>query len=403
MNDLYVSKQKIIDQNNVSFAYELVFKDSSNRSIGFSNSLKATSQLIISTISSSELNNLLGKKSLAFINVDETTLTKGILGVLDKKRFVLNILEDIKLTEDVIKSIVSYKKQGFILSLEHFDSSARMIIKFQRLFNYIDIIKMDILVSEVENMEKVMEKFAGTHVKLLAQGVESKEDYEDCKEMGFDYFQGDYLDSPELIEISASKEPTQFIILQLIRIIKQNNSTEELEFFIKQQPDLSYKLIQFFNKLEKLDIQVESLTQVITLLGRNKLLKWLVVYLYSELSQNSTSKTLLELALRRAKIMEEDADEHNKDKAYLAGMFSMLGSIFDTDIHELMNYVKMDRDITKLVLERKGIFASSLMRAEEAEKVYLKKMMMANFEKLSTSDLVATLEESGIEIDKDDI
>ena len=262
---------------------------------------------------------------------------------------------------------------------------------------------MDILVSEVENMEKVMEKFAGTHVKLLAQGVESKEDYEDCKEMGFDYFQGDYLDSPELIEISASKEPTQFIILQLIRIIKQNNSTEELEFFIKQQPDLSYKLIQFFNKLEKLDIQVESLTQVITLLGRNKLLKWLVVYLYSELSQNSTSKTLLELALRRAKIMEEDADEHNKDKAYLAGMFSMLGSIFDTDIHELMNYVKMDRDITKLVLERKGIFASSLMRAEEAEKVYLKKMMMANFEKLSTSDLVATLEESGIEIDKDDI
>jgi len=403
MNDLYVSKQKIIDQNNVSFAYELVFKDSSNRSIGFSNSLKATSQLIISTISSSELNNLLGKKSLAFINVDETTLTKGILDVLDKKRFVLNILEDIKLTEDVIKSIVSYKKQGFILSLEHFDSSARMIIKFQRLFNYIDIIKMDILVSEVENMEKVMEKFAGTHVKLLAQGVESKEDYEDCKEMGFDYFQGDYLDSPELIEISASKEPTQFIILQLIRIIKQNNSTEELEFFIKQQPDLSYKLIQFFNKLEKLDIQVESLTQVITLLGRNKLLKWLVVYLYSELSQNSTSKTLLELALRRAKIMEEDADEHNKDKAYLAGMFSMLGSIFDTDIHELMNYVKMDRDITKLVLERKGIFASSLMRAEEAEKVYLKKMMMANFEKLSTSDLVATLEESGIEIDKDDI
>jgi len=403
MNELYVSKQRIIDNKNTPFAYELVFKDSSNRSLGFSNSLKATSQLIISTISSSELNNLLGKKSLAFINVDETTLTKGILGVLDKKRFVLNILEDIKLTEDVIKSIVSYKKQGFILSLEHFDSSARMLIKFQRLFNYIDIIKMDILVSEVDNMEKVMEKFAGTHVKLLAQGVESKEDYEDCQEMGFDYFQGDYLDKPELIEISASKEPTQFIILQLIRIIKQNNSTEELEFFIKQQPDLSYKLIQFFNKLEKLDVQVESLTQVITLLGRNKLLKWLVVYLYSELSQNSTSKTLLELALRRAKIMEEDADNHNKDKAYLAGMFSMLGSIFDTDIKELMNYVKMDRDITMLVLEKKGIFASSLMRAEEAEKVYLKKMMMANFEKLSTSDLVATLEESGIEIDKDDI
>jgi len=101
--------------------------------------------------------------------------------------------------------------------------------------------------------------------------------------------------------------------------------------------------------------------------------------------------------------MEAEADEKNRDKAYLAGMFSMLGSIFEMDPNELMNYVKMDNDITMLVLHKKGIFASSLMRAEMAEKVYLKKVMMANFDKLDTSDLVYTLEDSGIGIDKDDI
>jgi len=403
MDELYVSKQKIIDNKQHVFANELVFKDSANKRVGFSNSLKATAKLIISAISGTELTKLLGVHSKAFINVDETTLTKGILDVLDKDRFILNILEDITLTEDVIKKIVAYKKKGFQFSLENFDSSARMIIKFQRLFNYIDIIKMDIILSEFENLEKVMKKFKQSRIKLLAQGVESKEDFEDCLDMGFDYFQGNYIDKQTLIELSSSKEPTQIVIFQLIQIIKNNNTTEKLEFFIKQQADLSFKLIQFFNNLEKLDIHIESLTQVITLMGRTKLLRWLLVYLYSEVSTNSASKTILELAIRRAESMESEADKNNKDKAYLAGMFSMLSSIFDMDIEELMDRVKMDRDITMLIVNRKGVFAGSLMRAEAAEKAYLKKKVLENFEKLSTSDLIFTLEDGGVDINKDDI
>ena len=403
MDALYISKQKIIDNTQHVFANELIFKDSANKRVGFSNSLKATAKLIIAAMSGSELTKLLGVNSKAFINVDETTLTKGILDVLDKDRFILNILEDITLTEDVIKKIVMYKKQGFHFSIEHFDSSAKMIIKFQRLFNYIDIIKMDIILSEFENLEKVMKKFKSSRIKLLAQGVECKEDFEDCLEMGFDYFQGGYLDKPTLIEIEGSKEPTQIIILQLIQIIKNNNSTEELESFIKRQADLSFKLIQFFNNLEKLDIHVESLTQVITLMGRTKLLRWLLVYLYSEVSTNSASKSILELAIRRAERMEAEADAKNKDKAYLAGMFSMLSSIFDMDVRELMDRVKMDSDITMLIMYKKGIFASSLIRAEAAEKAYLKKKMLENFEKLNTSNLIYALEDGGVDIDGNDI
>ena len=403
MDELYILKQKISNNKKQIFANELVFKDSSNRQVGFSNSVKSTSKLIIAAISGAELTKLLESGSKAFINVDETTLTRGILDVLDKNRFILNILEDIALTEDVIKKIVSYKKRGFVFSLEHFDSSARMIVKFQRLFTYIDIIKMDIVLSEYENLEKVMKKFKSTRIKLLAQGVESREDYEDCVEMGFDYFQGSYISKPTMIEITASKEPAQMIILQLIKIIKNNDSTQELESFIKQQPDLSFKLINFFNSLEKVDIHIESLTQVITLLGRNKLLRWLLVYLYSEISDSTASKSVLELAIKRAESMEKEASKKDKDKAYLAGMFSMLGSIFEMDITELMNRVKMDNDITMLILYKKGIFASSLMHAEAAEKAYLRKRMLANFEKINSVDLIYALEDNGIAINKDDI
>ncbi len=403
MDGLYLTKQKIVDAQKHIYAHELIFKDAANRSIRFSNSLKATSQLIISAIGGEELAKIVGQTSKVFINVDEITLTKGILDVLDAKRFVFNILEDIRLSEEVIRKIVMYKKKGFMFSLEHFDSSARMIVKFQRLFNYIDIIKMDILISEVENLEKVMQKFQGSRIKLLAQGVDSKEDFEDCLSMGFDYFQGLYIDKPVAVHIQGSKEPTQFVILNLIKIIKDNESTEELEYFLRQQPDLSFKLIRFFNNVAKLEIRVESLTQVITLMGRNKLLRWLLVYLYSEVSTSPISRTILDLAINRAKFMEAEAAKENKDKAYLAGMFSMLGSIFDTDIKLLMQYVNMDREITSLVLYKKGIFASSLMRAEFAEKNYLQKVLMANFEKIDPVDIIYLLEDNGISIDKDAI
>ncbi|MCD6433768.1 MAG: diguanylate phosphodiesterase, partial [Sulfurimonas sp.] len=160
-----------------------------------------------------------------------------------------------------------------------------------------------------------------------------------------------------------------------------------------------FRLVEFFNNIRKFNVKIESITQVITLMGRNKLLRWLLVYLYSEVSTNPASKTILDLAIKRAERMEKEARPEYKDKAYLAGMFSMLSSIFETDIGELMNHIKMDDDITSLVLEKKGVFAGSLMRAEIEEKEYLKKIMIANFEKLDATDLIYTLEDSGVEID----
>lgn len=404
MNIIRLSIQKIFNNRKEVFAYELLFKDSSDRDTGLSDSIKGTAQLIMSSITSSELDKLLGKHSLGFVNIDELVLSKGILDVLDKDRFVLNIHENIKLDDDIINKIIQYKKRGFMVSLERFDSSADMINKFARLFNFIDIIKMDIALSEPSNLEKVMKKFEGTRVKLLAQNIETKEDYKKCQDQGFSLFQGYYLDRPQVIEIVGPKEAAQFVILQLIKIIKDDNTAnEKLELFLKQQADLSFKLIQFFNNSEKLNTKVESLTQVINLMGRQKLLRWLMVYLYSELSKNIASKTLLDLAIRRAESMEAEALPRNKDKAYLAGMFSLLSSIFETNIKELMTHINMDSDITSLVLDKKGIFAGSLMRAEQAEKEYLRKIMLANFDKLNTTDLVNTLECGGIEIDKNKI
>lgn len=401
MNTIHISKQKIFDDKNGVFAYELVFKDDMHNLTSLSSTVKGTAQVILSSITSQKLDKLLGPKSMAFINVDEETISRGILDILDKNRFIINILDDIKLNDKIISKIIQYKKRGFQLSIENFDSSAQMIVKFRKLFNFVDIIKMDVVASEFENLEKIVKKFKNSRIKLLAQNIETKEDYQSFKDMGFNYFQGYFLDQPEVMDITGSREPTQFIILKLIKLIRDNDTTEELEFFLRQQPDLSYKLVQFLNKSKKFDVEIKSLTQVITLMGRNQLLRWLLLYLYSEVATTPASKTILELAVKRAEKMEADAAPANKDKAYIAGMFSMLGSIFETNIKDLMRDIKLDSDIASLVLEKKGIFAASLMKAEKEEKAYLRKVMLENFEQLDTTDIIYTLEDGGVIIEKD--
>jgi len=410
MNIINYTKQKIFDKNKLVYAYELIFEDTSHNEedtshneMGYSNNIKGAAQLIINSFTDKELDKLLDKNTLAFVRIDEKTLIKDVIDALDKDRFILNILGNIDLTEKVISKIIQYRKRGFKFSLENFDSSINMITKFSKLFKYIDIIKIDTALSEPDNLEKIVHKLKDSNIKILAKNIETKEDYEKYLNMGFDYYQGYYLGKPIPMEIITSKEPNQFVILQLIKIIKNNEDTEQLELFIKKQPDLSFKLIQFFNNSKKLSVRVESLTQVITLMGRDELLRWLMVYLYSEASTNPASKTILDLAIKRAEKMEAEAISTNKDKAYLAGMFSMLSSIFETNIKELMNHIKMDHDITTLIVENKGIFAPSLDRAIQEEKDYLKKKMLANFDKLNTTDLINTLEYGGVDIDESKI
>lgn len=401
MENVYIARQKIFDAKGKLFAYELLFRDHAHGIKDFPSNIKATSHVIMNTLTNVCTNDLLGKNGIGFINVDEEILTSDILDILDKDRFVLEILETTDLSEKVIARIKQYHARGFRICIDDFDCSAEMIIKFNPLFKYVQAIKIDVIASEPENLINVVNKFKKTSIKILAEKVETRREYNEYLDMGFDYFQGYFLSRPESIKINRYKESTQIVILQLIRIIKEDAPTKSIESYIKLQTDLSYKLFKFLNNINQIKMEVESITQLITLLGRDKLLRWLMVYLYSEISTNPASKTILDMAIRRAEHMEDAAAKEDKDKAYLAGMFSMLEAIFEADIKELMVHISIDKDINQLVIEKKGKFAKSFLKIESSEREYLRELFMNNFEKICTVDLIYALEYNGINIDKE--
>lgn len=401
MKNIYMAKQKIFTDKGKVFAFELLYRDHKDGIREFKSNIQATSHVLLNTLTNIDLNELLGKDNLAFVNLDEYALTSGIIDILDKKRFILEILETTELNEKVISKIIQYHKRGFKIAIDDFDCTAEMIIKFTPLFKYIHIIKIDIISSEPENLKNVVAKMKKFNIQLLAEKVETKEDYENCLKMGFNLFQGYYLSKPEIVEIDNSKDLTRITIMQVIKLLKNNGSTAQIEHYIKQRTDLSYKLIKFLNTKESFEIEIESILQIITLLGRNRLLRWMLLYLYSEMSHNPVSQSIMAIAMNRAEKMEASVAPEEKDKAYIAGMFSMLDVLFEMDMKDLMKDINMDKDITDLVLNRKGKFLASFRKAEHSEKEYLKQLLIQNFDKVDLIDIIYALELNSIHIDKD--
>lgn len=401
-NKVYMARQKIFDTKGKTYAYELLFRDHAHGIKDFPSNMKATSHVIINTLTNICINELIGKDGLGFVNIDEEVLLSDVLDVLDKEKFVLELLETVELNDKVINKIKQYHERGFKIVIDDFDCSAEMLKKFVPLLKYIDMIKIDVLVAEPENLKNVVSKLKKMGIKILAEKIETKEAYEKYLGMGFNYFQGYFLNRPEVMEINSYKESTQMVILQLIKIIKQDGETSAIEAYVKQQPDLTFKLLKFLNNQNNFDVEIESVTQIITLLGREKLLRWLMLYIYSEISTNPASEAIMNMAIKRAERMEADAETpQDKDKAYLAGMFSMLDAIFEADMNELMEYINLDKEINSLVIEKKGKFAHSFFKAEKSEREYLKELVFSNFDRISTIDIVYSLSYCGVEIKKE--
>lgn len=208
MNKVYLAKQKIFNQKGELFAYELLFRDHQFGIKQFPTNLQATSHVLLNTLTNISTSELLGENGIAFINLDSHALTSGIVDLLDKNKFVLEILETTDLNENVMAKIKQYHKRGFQIAIDDFDCSTEMIQKFSPLLKYIHFIKMDVITSEEENLNNVMAKIKKMGIKVLAEKVETEEEYKRYVKMGFDLFQGYYLHKPEVVEIDRYKDAT---------------------------------------------------------------------------------------------------------------------------------------------------------------------------------------------------
>ncbi|MBW2397030.1 MAG: EAL domain-containing protein, partial [Deltaproteobacteria bacterium] len=240
--NLFLGRQPIVDRNEQIVAYELLFRSSAESVCAdFNDQNQAAASVVVDTFMHMGPNKVLGP-ALGFFNVTRAVLESGAMAVLPADRVVIEILEDIVPDDSALAACEALRKEGFSLALDDYVPGDPR----EEMLPLVDWVKVDLLETDPKKLKRLVRQLRSTDVKLLAEKVSTRAEFERCHAMGFEYFQGFYFAYPEILT-GRSLEPGQAALLELMGRLQRNEDTQCVVEGLKPHPSLSVGLLRIAN------------------------------------------------------------------------------------------------------------------------------------------------------------
>ena len=347
-----VSRQAIYDRELQVAAYELLYRTpGSDNAAFFDDGDKATSQLLVNALTEIGLHSLTNDCP-ALVNFTRAFLVGEREIPFDQKRLVLEVLEDVPPDDEVINALIGLKESGFRIALDDFVTDD----KRWPLVELADIVKLDLRAIPPEALEQEIEQLRNHSVQLLAEKVETAEEFDRCREMGFDLFQGFFLSRPRVVE-GRTLRGNNLAILQLLATLQDPNVSFERAYkLIKQDVAVSLKLLRYVNSSAcGLTWRVESVKQAATLLGLDRIRQ--VVSLIAVSSMDYKPAALIEDTLIRARMCEllaQSVDGLDSATCFTVGLFSSLDVLMDCPLETVLESLPLEADVRDAIQGHEG-------------------------------------------------
>ena len=351
-SEIYVGRQPIFDQQLNVVAYELLYRNHhASNAASVTDGELATTQVLINTFTEIGFDNLVGENK-AFVNMPRGYIIGERTLSLPSERIVLEILEDVKIDDEVVNAVRNLSKQGFIIALDDFVYHESL----KPLVEIADIIKIDLMALNDDDLEEHVQLLLQHDVELLAEKVETQEEYENCKRLGFHYFQGYFFSKPQIVK-SGKLPNNRMSVLQLIAKIYETEVTyEEIDKVISQDVSLSYKLLRIINSAAySLPRKIESMKHALTILGLKHIRNWISMIAFSGVDDKPNE--LLHSTMVRGKMCELLSQEiglKDADASFTVGLFSNLDALMDRSLSELIAPLPLSKEIKLALLEFSG-------------------------------------------------
>ena len=361
-----IARQAIVNAQHMVVGYELF-----NRSRTGAGHTAATDVILVFTaLSHAGTEELVGKK-LIFVNCTHESLAGGHLELLDPDKVVLEIppLGHAASAEVVARLpiLAGLRERGFHLAFNH----TVLESAYAPWLPLADYIKLDLSVLAPDQLA-VLISYAGRHsqAELIAEKVETAQQYDMVSSQGIDLFQGYWFARPALVEAKLLPA-SQASIIQLINLVRKQASTDDIEEVLKKDAGLAFNLMRLINSSGfGLNREITSFRQAVMLMGLNRLFGWAALLLPASRSSGTPSR-VGHSAVVRGRLMEllalETLPPEEADLAFVAGIFSLLDVMLNMPIESALGLLSVPDEVADALLRREGFLGDLLTLAEACE------------------------------------
>ncbi len=385
MAEFFIGRQPIFDKDLKLYAYELLFRN------GFKNFRpdsvdddSATAQVIITAFTEIGLANLVGDR-LAFVNLPYKFISEPGLLPMHPDQVVLEMLETVAIDDNTVKGINDLSNRGFSIALDDFSYSPA----YAQIMPAIDVIKLDITQTDQAHWAQTIAQLRGFGCKILAEKVETQDEFEILKDLGVDYYQGYFFAKPKVISGKRLTSNKLSLLQMLAKLNEPSTDLDTLSDLISKDVAISVKSLTYVNSpASGLNRTVDSVKEAIVYLGRETVKRWVNLFIMA--SVDGKPEELMTLALVRAKFCEllaKTAEIDGADAYFTVGLFSILDALMDTPLHEVLDQMAVTDEMRTALIRHSGDKGNALRCAMDLEFGFAQGQTFRELDEYVISDL----------------
>lgn len=353
--NVFIARQPVFDRNLNVVAYELLYRAGQvNSADGMLDPDKASKEVLVNAFSEIGLEKITNGLP-ALVNITQEILVSGALPKGLQKLLIPEVLEDVLVNKDVIQEVKNLINLGYNVALDDFVFSDEWVPLVKQA-RYIKLDVLDLGALGVKEQLAKLRMTGSVQGKLLAEKVETHEEFELYRTLGFDYFQGYFLCRPHIMEGDSVPASGLVITSLLAELSKEDYDIEQVERIICQDPRLSYKLLRVVNSASfGLSRTIKTISDAIVILGSQELRRWSAMLALAAVDNKPNE--LLVTAIVRGKMCELVAEKLGRTFGggyFTAGLLSLLDALLDKPLSEIVDKMPLSAEIELALLTGGG-------------------------------------------------
>jgi EAL and modified HD-GYP domain-containing signal transduction protein len=383
-DEFFLARQPILGRDQHLVAFELLFRTAGSTEANVTDDAAATAA-VISHASQLGMDHVVGPQ-LAFVNVNAVALMSDYVRFLPADKVILEILETVKATPELVARVAELKSLGFKFALDDVVAESDDV---RALVELVDVIKVDVKGVAPARLPALAQSLRSQNKLLLAEKVETVDEFRLCLELGFDYFQGFYFARPAILS-GRKIAPSELAILHLLELVNSDADNHTIELAVKRDALISLNLLRLVNTpAAGARGRIDTLGQAIEVLGRQQLQRWLQILLYATPGAKvELNLPLLQMATTRGKMLElmtlkmHPGRHAAADTGFTVGIMSLTDALFSMSIEDILDTVDVADDVRAALLYREGEYGDMLNVVELLEKARCGKVLTASLRRL---------------------